>query len=98
MESETVMTSAAMSLRILAVLAASKYQRARPIGIAAVTDSVSVTPMVTAKLIARSFIGHDISGLLRAARQIAAHWKDRLDFNRAIDARLACQTRPRAHR
>ena len=98
MESETVMTSASISLTMLAVLAASKYQSAMPIGIAAVTDSVSVTPMVTAKLIARSFIGHDISDLPRAARQIAAHWKDRLDFNRAIDARLACQTRPRAHR
>src|ERR1019366_3671301 len=61
MESETDATNRARNSKILAVLATLKYQSASPIGVAPITDSVSVTPTVAAKLIARSFIGHDIA-------------------------------------
>src|SRR5580692_5343408 len=47
--------------RIVLPLAISKYQRTKAIGIEPITDSVIVTPIVTAKLSARSLIGHDIS-------------------------------------
>src|SRR5208282_2539859 len=70
-ESETVAATTARSSKILAVLMTLKNHSAKPIGIAPITDSVSVTPIVTAKLIARSFIGHDIANS-SSARQIAA--------------------------
>src|ERR1700735_5251487 len=70
-DSETVTATTARSSKIRAVLIMLKYQSARPIGIAPITDSASVTPIVTAKLIARSFIGHDIANS-SPVRQIAA--------------------------
>src|SRR5271170_1679999 len=60
-DSETVAATTARSSKILAGLMTLKNQSASPIGIAPITDSVSVTPIVTAKLIARSFIGQDIA-------------------------------------
>src|SRR5580700_11240158 len=74
-----------------------KNQSARPIGIAPITDSVSVTPIVTAKLIARSFIGHDIA-ISSSVRQIAAERKYRFGLDRTVHARLTGQARARAHR
>jgi L-lactate utilization protein LutB len=46
---------------IVLLLAMSKYQSASAMGIEPITDSVTVTPIVTTKLIARSFIGQDIT-------------------------------------
>ena len=49
---------------IVLLLAMSKYQSASARGIEPIKDSVTVTPIVTAKLIALNLIGHDIENSL----------------------------------
>ena len=76
----------------------SKYQSAKPIGIEPITDSVTVTPIVTAKLIARKFNWPRHRDLLRTSsvnrRRAERPTRPRPAHSPAPDTPVACADSP----